>query len=236
MNSLACRRLFSPAVRVAWFKTLGYGRWHPVTPATSNFSSLPDHIVVGMPALSPTMTHGGIGKWLKAEGDEIAPGDLICQLETDKATMDFEAQDDSFLAKILLAEGTQNVTVGTPICVTVDDAESVSAFKDFVAESVIDEASSPAVMDPPAATPTPPPTPVPAPTPTPTSIEVASPTPPAPSIPTVPSSASSAPDMFVFRREWGQAVRDSPLAHRIAEEQRSYVARYGSTLQDVLDP
>ena len=65
-----------------------------------------------MPALSPTMTTGNIGTFHKKVGDPIQPGDLLCEIETDKAQMDFEVQEDGFLAKILMPEGTKDAEVG----------------------------------------------------------------------------------------------------------------------------
>jgi pyruvate dehydrogenase E1 component beta subunit len=70
-----------------------------------------------MPALSPTMEEGKLAKWLKKEGDEVRPGDIIAEIETDKATMEVEAVDEGTLASILVAEGTDNVKVNTPIAV-----------------------------------------------------------------------------------------------------------------------
>jgi len=72
-------------------------------------------IELKMPALSPTMEEGTLARWLKSEGDTIEPGDIIAEIETDKATMEFEAIDDGVLTKILVAEGTENVAVGTVI-------------------------------------------------------------------------------------------------------------------------
>ena len=69
-------------------------------------------IELKMPALSPTMEEGTLARWLKSEGDTIEPGDIIAEIETDKATMEFEAIDDGVLTKILVAEGTENVAVG----------------------------------------------------------------------------------------------------------------------------
>ena len=68
-----------------------------------------------MPALSPTMTEGKLARWLKREGDRIAPGEVIAEIETDKATMEVEAVDEGVLGSILVAEGTENVAVNTPI-------------------------------------------------------------------------------------------------------------------------
>jgi len=80
-----------------------------------------------MPALSPTMTEGKIAKWLKSEGDEVKAGDIIAEIETDKATMEVEAVDEGKLARILVAEGTENVAVNTPIAVLVEEGEDASA-------------------------------------------------------------------------------------------------------------
>lgn len=92
---------------------------------------LPYHIVVGMPALSPTMESGTISKWNVAEGDAFAAGDSLAVIETDKASMDFEAQDDGVVAKLLAKEGGGEVTCGSPIMVTVEDAADVGAFANF---------------------------------------------------------------------------------------------------------
>ena len=79
-----------------------------------------------MPALSPTMTEGTLARWLKAEGDSIRAGDVIAEIETDKATMEVEAVDEGVLGKILVADGTQNVKVNEPIAVLVAAGEKVS--------------------------------------------------------------------------------------------------------------
>jgi pyruvate dehydrogenase E1 component subunit beta len=79
-----------------------------------------------MPALSPTMEQGKLAKWLKKEGDRVKPGDILAEIETDKATMEVEAIDDGILAKILIADGTDNVAVNTPIAVLAAEGEDVS--------------------------------------------------------------------------------------------------------------
>lgn len=101
----------------------------------SSASSYPPHIIYPMPALSPTMETGTIPAWNFGTGDAFSAGDVICSVETDKATVDFEAQDDGIIAKIL-REGPNavDIEVGTPICVVVDDEADVAAFKDFVLE------------------------------------------------------------------------------------------------------
>jgi len=78
-----------------------------------------------MPALSPTMTEGTLARWLKAEGDRVAAGDVIAEIETDKATMEVEAVDEGILGRIIVAEGTEGVAVNTPIAVLVEDGEAV---------------------------------------------------------------------------------------------------------------
>lgn len=84
-------------------------------------------IQVLMPALSPTMEKGNLSKWLKKEGDAIKSGDVIAEIETDKATMEVEATDEGTLGKILVAEGTQDVAVNTPIATILADGEDASA-------------------------------------------------------------------------------------------------------------
>ena len=80
-----------------------------------------------MPALSPTMEKGKLAKWLKKEGDTVKSGDIIAEIETDKATMEVEAVDEGTLGKILVPEGTADVAVNTPIAVILADGEDKSA-------------------------------------------------------------------------------------------------------------
>lgn len=84
-------------------------------------------IEILMPALSPTMEEGNLSKWLKKEGDAVSPGDVIAEIETDKATMEVEAVDEGTLGKILVAEGTEGVKVNTPIAVLLQEGESADA-------------------------------------------------------------------------------------------------------------
>ena len=86
-------------------------------------------INVLMPALSPTMEHGKLAKWLKNEGDKVKSGDVIAEIETDKATMEVEAVDEGVLARILVPGGTENVAVNTPIAVIAEDGEDVTAIE-----------------------------------------------------------------------------------------------------------
>src|SRR6201999_1530784 len=82
-----------------------------------------------MPALSPTMTEGKLARWLKKVGEEVRAGDVIAEIETDKATMEVEAVDEGKLAQILVDEGTEGVAVNTPIAVLALNGEDASAAK-----------------------------------------------------------------------------------------------------------
>ena len=101
-------------------------------------------IVILMPALSPTMEQGKLAKWLKAEGDKVKAGDIIAEIETDKATMEVEAVDEGVLAKILVADGTENVAVNTPIGVIAAEGEDVSAAQSSSAPAKPEKAEAPA--------------------------------------------------------------------------------------------
>src|SRR6202171_1836800 len=80
-----------------------------------------------MPALSPTMTEGKIAKWAKAVGDSVKSGDVLAEIETDKAAMEVEAVDEGVLAKILVPEGTEHVAVNTPIALIAGEGEDAAA-------------------------------------------------------------------------------------------------------------
>jgi pyruvate dehydrogenase E2 component (dihydrolipoamide acetyltransferase) len=120
-----------------------------------------------MPALSPTMTAGNIGAWQKKAGDAIAPGDVLVEIETDKAQMDFEFQEEGVLAKILKETGEKDIAVGNPIAILVDEGTDVSAFEGFTLKDAGGEASSAAPAKQESAktesAPTPAPTPAPEP-------------------------------------------------------------------------
>ena len=83
-------------------------------------------IELKMPALSPTMEEGTLAKWLVKEGDEVKSGDILAEIETDKATMEFEAVDEGKIAKILVPEGTDGVKVGAPIAILAGEGEDAS--------------------------------------------------------------------------------------------------------------
>ncbi len=84
-------------------------------------------IEIKMPALSPTMEEGTLAKWLVKEGDTVKSGDLMAEIETDKATMEFEAVDEGTIGKIMIAEGTDKVKVGTVIATLLEEGESADA-------------------------------------------------------------------------------------------------------------
>src|SRR3954467_11620534 len=97
-----------------------------------------------MPALSPTMEKGNLAKWLKKEGDKIAPGDVIAEIETDKATMEVEAADEGVLAKIVVPEGTADVPVNELIAVLAGEGEDVKAAASAAASAPAPQAAEPA--------------------------------------------------------------------------------------------
>merc|ERR1719495_1919957 len=115
------------------------------------FSSHPPHVKVTLPALSPTMEMGSIVTWEKKEGDKVSEGDLLCEIETDKATMGFETPEEGYLAKIFIEAGSKDIPIGKLLCIIVENKEDVGKFNNYDAA----EASAPA----PAAAPTPAPAP-----------------------------------------------------------------------------
>ncbi|WP_420547218.1 pyruvate dehydrogenase complex E1 component subunit beta [Curvivirga sp.] len=98
-----------------------------------------------MPALSPTMTEGTLAKWLVKEGDEVNAGDVIAEIETDKATMEVEAVDEGVMGKILIAEGSEEVAVNTPIAILLEDGEDASAID--AASTSVAPSTAPAVEE-----------------------------------------------------------------------------------------
>ncbi len=105
-------------------------------------------IQILMPALSPTMTEGTLARWLKGEGDAVEPGDIVAEVETDKATMEIEAVDEGVLGRILIPEGTEGVEINTPIAVLVGEGESASAIAETPPPAA--PAASPAAAPSPA--------------------------------------------------------------------------------------
>ena len=157
-----------------------------------------------MPALSPTMEKGNLAKWLKKEGDKVKSGDVIAEIETDKATMEVEAVDEGTIAKIVVPEGTQDVAVNDVIAVLAGDGEDVKAAGAGAASPPPKAAEAPAPK--PAATAAPDATPVPKP--------AASASAPAPQTAAPASQANGHARIF-----------SSPLARRLAKEAGIELAR-----------
>ena len=181
-----------------------------------------------MPALSPTMEKGNLAKWLKKEGDKVKPGDVIAEIETDKATMEYEAVDEGTLAKIVVPEGTSDVPVKTLIAVLAEEGEDVKA------------AAAAAGKGAPAAAKPPPPAPKPAAAAAPSSASganAAAPTAAAPSAAPKPGepprAAPQAAQAPAPQRGDGEGtgiartnrVFSSPLARRLAKEAGIDLAR-----------
>jgi len=155
-------------------------------------------IELKMPALSPTMEEGTLAKWLVKEGDEVKSGDILAEIETDKATMEFEAVDEGTVAKILVPEGTDGVKVGAPIAILAGEGE---------------DAGKAAAAAPRADT-APPPAPKAAPAPKADETPKSAPPPEAAvETPAAPPQAAAAP------REEGERIKASPLARRLAQAQ-----------------
>ena len=112
-----------------------------------------------MPALSPTMEEGTLAKWLVKEGDTVRSGDILAEIETDKATMEFEAVDEGKIASILVPEGTEGVKVNAPIATLLEDGEKADAAPDIssamasIKDAVHAEAKKPEAPKPTAAAP-----------------------------------------------------------------------------------
>jgi pyruvate dehydrogenase E2 component (dihydrolipoamide acetyltransferase) len=159
-------------------------------------------IEIKMPALSPTMEEGTLAKWLIKEGDTVKSGDLMAEIETDKATMEFEAVDEGVIAKILVAEGTDNVKVGTVIAVLAEEGETA----DKIAAPA--KGASPAKSEAPKS-------------------EAPKQTAPADSAPAEsrPVEAAAAPQA----RAAGDRVKASPLARRIAAEKGIEISALAGT-------
>ncbi|XP_059912957.1 dihydrolipoyllysine-residue acetyltransferase component of pyruvate dehydrogenase complex, mitochondrial [Gadus macrocephalus] len=123
-------------------------------PVAAPGSSYPTHLKIQLPALSPTMTVGTVQRWEKKVGEKLSEGDLLAEIETDKATIGFEVQEEGYLAKIIIAEGTRDVPLGTPLCIIVEKESDIAAFKDYVETGVAD-ATAPPPPPAPAAAPSP---------------------------------------------------------------------------------
>src|SRR5262252_356248 len=178
-----------------------------------------------MPALSPTMEKGNLAKWFKKEGDKVKPGDVIAEIETDKATMEYEAIDEGTLAKIVVPEGTQDVPVKALIAVLAEEGEDVKAAAASAGKGA--PALKPAPPKPAAAAPPPPSTGAAA------SARPAPAPPPAAKPSEAPRAAAQATQAPAARRGDGEGmglartnrVFSSPLARRLAKEAGIDLAR-----------
>lgn len=94
-------------------------------------AGLPPHQEIGMPSLSPTMSEGNVAKWQKKEGDKVSAGDVLCEIETDKAIVDMESMEDGYLAKIVYGDGSKEIKVGEVIAIMVEDEADIAKFKDY---------------------------------------------------------------------------------------------------------
>jgi len=171
------------------------------------YADMPDHTKVLLPALSPTMELGTIVSWEKKEGDKLNEGDLLAEIETDKATMGFETPEEGYLAKILYEAGSKDIPVGKLVCIIVENEGDVAAFKDFKD----DGAAAPKAA---AAAPPQPASPAP----------VAAPAPPPPAAPR-PAGVQTASE-----QKFGDRVLASPMAKRLAEQQKLRLEGRGSGL------
>nr|XP_023022999.1 dihydrolipoyllysine-residue acetyltransferase component of pyruvate dehydrogenase complex, mitochondrial isoform X1 [Leptinotarsa decemlineata] len=163
-------------------------------------SDMPAHTRVTLPALSPTMESGTIVSWEKKEGEKLTEGDLLAEIETDKATMGFETPEEGYLAKILIPAGSKDVPIGKLVCIIVENESDVAAFKDFKDDST---AAPPKAAAPPSAAPTPSPP---------------SPPPPAPAVASPPQAST------------GDRVYASPMAKRLAEQRNIRLQGKGTGL------
>ena len=159
-------------------------------------------IQILMPALSPTMTEGNVASWLKSEGDEVAAGDILCEIETDKATMEVEATDEGTLGRIVVPAGTEGVAVNAVIGLILEEGEDASALDrvEIAAPAVAAPAAAPAepaVESAPAAS--------------------AAPAPQA-TAPVAPSPGGNGATPPAPAREPGSRIFASPLARRMAKQ------------------
>ncbi len=165
-----------------------------------------------MPALSPTMTEGNLAKWHKKEGDPVKAGDIIAEIETDKATMEFEAVDEGTLGKILVPEGAEGIKVNQPIALLLEEGEDKSALDKAVPAAKPASAPRAEPVKPAAATPAAPKT---------------APAPEAPKTAPPPAQRAQAPQPAARGNGHaeGERVFASPLARRMAEKAGIDIAR-----------
>ncbi|KAG1360793.1 Dihydrolipoyllysine-residue acetyltransferase component 3 of pyruvate dehydrogenase complex, mitochondrial [Cocos nucifera] len=136
-----------PMAGMGFNSTLSWMQAAPRRCFSSN-SDLPPHQEIGMPSLSPTMTEGNIARWLKKEGDKVSPGEVLCEVETDKATVEMECMEEGYIAKIIHGDGAKDIKVVMPfpivklydilackptkvIAITVEEEDDIAKFKDY---------------------------------------------------------------------------------------------------------
>ena len=210
-------------------------------------ASYPAHVVVNMPSLSPTMESGTIGKWLCQVGDEIKAGSAMAEIETDKASMTFEAQDEFYIAKLLCDVG-QEVKVGQPILVTVDDKTLLPAFTSFTLSSPIttsppvDTKKAEATVPQPVISAPIPSTPVVIPEVPTKVITINEPSVPSPTIkqpvvsspPTVTAAKKDEVKKTTIETTSSKASKPSPLIAKFRKDQLSYIEKYGRSCHRVI--
>uniref|UniRef100_A0A6B2E6U8 dihydrolipoyllysine-residue acetyltransferase n=1 Tax=Phlebotomus kandelakii TaxID=1109342 RepID=A0A6B2E6U8_9DIPT len=167
-------------------------------------ADFPAHTKVLLPALSPTMELGTIVSWEKKEGDRLNEGDLLAEIETDKATMGFETPEEGYLAKILVSAGSKDVPIGNLVCIIVENEADVAAFKDFKDTGGPPPAPKPAAPTPEASAP------------------------PAAAPPPPPPVAAAPPRPMTAVEQKGPRVYASPMAKRLAEAQQLRLEGTGS--------
>eukprot|EP01090_Pellita_catalonica_P008639 TRINITY_DN19729_c0_g1_i1.p1 TRINITY_DN19729_c0_g1~~TRINITY_DN19729_c0_g1_i1.p1 ORF type:complete len:505 (-),score=113.27 TRINITY_DN19729_c0_g1_i1:36-1550(-) len=163
-------------------------------------SNYPDHQLLEMPALSPTMETGGIVEWDVEEGEEVGEGDVLATVETDKTNISWTTNDAGYIAKILVEAGTKDIPLGQPCAILVDDEEDVAAFKDFTYEAGAPKEDKPVdapKAEEPAATPD--------------------------------TTASSKPVAQSTQKTSGGRVVASPLAKKTAKEQGINISNVSGT-------
>ena len=183
-------------------------------------------IEVLMPALSPTMETGTLAKWLKKEGDKVESGDVLAEIETDKASMEFEAVDEGVLGKILVPEGTENVQVNAPIALLLEEGEDTAVLNtpSLPPSPPAQPASPPLTVSAQAESDPPPPAP---------SVHMPPQTPPAPSV----NTSEPAPDASwepitvrdALRDAMAEEMRRDPSVFVMGEEVAEYQGAYKVT-------
>lgn len=173
-------------------------------------ASYPDYTRIVLPALSPTMEQGTLAKWAKKEGDHVMEGDLIAEIETDKATMGLEATDEGYIAKILVPEKSKDLPLKTLLCIMVNDQSKISAFADYKPEAEPTSTPTPEVAEKANAEP-----------PKPVQSQPQTPPPPPPPAPAPKSSPKSTDRVFA-----------TPLARKLAAERNIDLALVSATGPD----